>query len=108
MFANCSFDRVAGKHDKIGFSAIGGLRAFRIELWRTPAHSNEAVDARRTGDGIPYVIPEVFLLFKAKYLRDKDEADFGRVLPELDSTQRSRLRAWLSHVHPGHRWIDAF
>ena len=62
---------------------------------------------RRTGDGIPYVIPEVALLFKAKHRRDKDEADFERVVPELDSAQRFRLRAWLSRVHPGHRWIDA-
>ena len=62
---------------------------------------------RRTGDDIPYVIPEVALLFEAKHLRDKDEADFARVLPDLDSTQRSRLRGWLSRVHPGHRWIDA-
>ena len=61
---------------------------------------------RRTGDGIPYVIPEVALLFKAKHLRDKDEADFARVLPALQSAQRSRLRGWLSRVHPGHRWID--
>jgi hypothetical protein len=62
---------------------------------------------RQTGDGIPYVIPEVALLFKAKHARDKDEADFARVLPELDATQRSRLGAWLSRVHPGHRWITA-
>jgi hypothetical protein len=61
---------------------------------------------RRTGDGIPYVIPEVALLFKAKHLRDKDEADFASVLPALQSAQRSRLRGWLSRVHPGHRWID--
>ncbi|MGV0741939.1 nucleotidyltransferase domain-containing protein [Mycolicibacterium sp. XJ870] len=62
---------------------------------------------RRNGDGIPYVIPEVALLFKAKHLRAKDEADFTRVLPELDSARRSRLRAWLSRVHPGHRWVAA-
>jgi hypothetical protein len=62
---------------------------------------------RRTGDGTPYVIPEVALLFKAKHLRDKDEADFARVLPALQSAHRSRLRGWLSRVHPGHRWIDA-
>lgn len=62
---------------------------------------------RRTGDNIPYVIPEVALLFKAKHLRDKDQADFDRVLPDLDSVRRSRLRSWLSRVHPGHRWINA-
>lgn len=62
---------------------------------------------RRTPGGIPYAIPEVVLLFKAKHLRDKDEADFARVLPKLDAAQRRRLRAWLARVHPGHRWSDA-
>jgi hypothetical protein len=60
----------------------------------------------RTGDGIPYVSLEVALLFKAKHQRAKDEADFLRVLPELGAVRRSRLRAWLSRVHPGHGWID--
>lgn len=45
----------------------------------------------RTADGIPYVIPEVALLFKAKHLRDKDHADFHNVLPAMDPTRRTRL-----------------
>ena len=43
-----------------------------------------------TGEGIPYVIPEVALLFKAKGLREKDEADFQRVLTAMDQSRRSR------------------
>jgi hypothetical protein len=35
----------------------------------------------RTSEGIPYAAPEVALLFKAKQLREKDIADFQRVLP---------------------------
>jgi hypothetical protein len=58
-----------------------------------------------TEDGIPYVVPEVALLFKAKHLREKDMADFRRVLPTLDQARRSRLIAWLNQVHPGHPWI---
>lgn len=60
----------------------------------------------RTRTGIPYLIPEVALLFKAKHLRPKDQTDFARVLPAMDSERRSRLRAWLGRVHPGHQWID--
>ncbi|MHA3022799.1 nucleotidyltransferase domain-containing protein [Mycobacterium sp. BMJ-28] len=60
----------------------------------------------RTDDGIPYVIPEVALLFKAKHRRAKDEADFTRVLPELGAVRRSRLHTWLARIHPGHPWID--
>lgn len=59
----------------------------------------------RSADGIPYVIPEVALLFKAKHLRDKDHADFHTVLPAMDLTRRTRLYRWLSQVHPGHPWI---
>ena len=61
----------------------------------------------RTSEGIPYATPEVALLFKAKYRREKDEADFQRVLPRMNQTQRSRLISWLSQVHPGHPWMKA-
>lgn len=60
----------------------------------------------RTGDGIPYVIPEVALLFKAKGLREKDEAGFRRMLPAMDRSRRSRLSRWLSELHPGHPWLE--
>jgi hypothetical protein len=58
-----------------------------------------------TGDGIPYCIPEVALLFKAKHLRAKDHADFERVYPMLDAARRDRLAGWLARVHPGHHWL---
>lgn len=60
----------------------------------------------RTSEGIPYATPEVALLFKAKNVREKDEADFQRVLPRMNQTQRTRLLDWLCRVHPGHRWIN--
>ncbi len=40
-----------------------------------------------TRDTVPYAIPEVALLFKAKALRDKDEADFQPALPLMDQSQ---------------------
>ena len=61
---------------------------------------------RRTGDGIPFVAPEIVLLFKAKQPRPKDEADADLVLPTLDPAQRTWLRAALDLVHPGHPWAD--
>ena len=60
---------------------------------------------RRTGDGLPYLAPEVVLLFKAKADRPKDEQDFASVLPRLDGASRRWLADSLSRVHPGHRWI---
>ncbi len=60
-----------------------------------------------TAEGIPYLAPQAILLFKAKYRRDKDEADFARALPKLDAAQRGWLKACLAHAHPGHVWLEA-
>ncbi|WP_137726070.1 nucleotidyltransferase domain-containing protein [Prescottella subtropica] len=57
-----------------------------------------------TADGVPYLIPEVVLLFKAKHARDKDVADLTTVLPSLSGAQRVWLRDALEKVHPGHSW----
>jgi hypothetical protein len=61
----------------------------------------------RTADGIPYVQPEVVLLFKAKVVRPKDELDFAAVLPHLDGNRRLWLRDALTLVHPGHAWLGS-
>ncbi|MER6314729.1 hypothetical protein ABT237_13285 [Streptomyces sp. NPDC001581] len=57
-----------------------------------------------TPDGIPYLAPELALLFKAKATRPKDQQDFDAALPLMDDPQRRRLAAFLTRVHPGHRW----
>ncbi len=46
----------------------------------------------RTAAGVPFVAPEVTLLFKAKAHRDKDQADFDVVVGALDEVRRRRLR----------------
>ncbi|MCE3032313.1 nucleotidyltransferase domain-containing protein [Streptomyces sp. CMSTAAHL-2] len=58
----------------------------------------------RTADGIPYLIPELVLLFKAKAIRPKDQADFEGILPLLSQARRDALGGWLARVHPGHDW----
>ncbi|GIM97603.1 nucleotidyltransferase domain-containing protein [Paractinoplanes toevensis] len=55
-------------------------------------------------DGIPYLSPDVVLLFKAKYGRPKDEADHAVLAPALTAAQRTWLNAALDLVHPGHPW----
>jgi hypothetical protein len=57
--------------------------------------------------GIPYMSPEVALLFKAKHLREKDQVDFEGVLPLLSPQQIDWLRVNLELVHPGHVWAKA-
>ncbi|MFF8659337.1 nucleotidyltransferase domain-containing protein [Streptomyces huasconensis] len=59
----------------------------------------------RTAEGVPYLMPELVLLFKAKARRPKDQADFEGVVPLLGRARRRVLREWLERVHPGHPWL---
>ncbi|MDH6697498.1 nucleotidyltransferase domain-containing protein [Streptomyces griseoviridis] len=60
-----------------------------------------------TRDGIPYLAPELVLLFKAKRARRKDRSDFDATVPHLSPAQRGTLAELLDRVHPGHQWIAA-
>ncbi|WP_051055109.1 MULTISPECIES: hypothetical protein [Kitasatospora] len=53
---------------------------------------------RRTPGGLPYLTPELVLLFKARDRRPKDEADFRDLAPLLTPAQRAG-----PHPHP---WAD--
>lgn len=64
-----------------------------------------ATIGHQTHDGIPYLAPEIQLLYKAKGLRLKDEADFARTLPALDGKSRQWLAQSLALIHPGHTWL---
>lgn len=61
----------------------------------------------RTPAGIPYLAPEVVLLFKAKHVRPKDAADFEATMPFLRPAAVQWLRGTLARVHPGHPWLGA-
>jgi hypothetical protein len=61
---------------------------------------------RRTPDGIPFAVPEVILLFKAKATREKDEADIAVALPQLEQAALEWLRSALRTTHPDHSWVD--
>jgi hypothetical protein len=62
----------------------------------------EAIDFN--SDGIPYLVPEIVLLFKAKSPTEKDEADLALTLPTLTREQTAWLRNALEAVHAGHDW----
>lgn len=62
---------------------------------------------RHTSDRIPYLSPEFVLLFKAKHVRPKDQADFDGVRPLLTRRQRRTLSRLICQVHPGHAWLAA-
>jgi len=64
----------------------------------------------RTDSGIPYLTPELVLLFKSKNTgnqeRTKDQSDFENVLPHLDAERRAWLRWALIATSPDHAWIE--
>ncbi len=54
-----------------------------------------------TQSGLPAVVPEVQLLYKAQHHLDKDERDFEATLGRLSPEQHAWLRDGLELVHPG-------
>jgi aminoglycoside-2''-adenylyltransferase len=55
---------------------------------------------------VPYLAPEIVLLYKAKTPSAKDDADFRITLSHLASDQRSWLRHALDVTAPGHHWAS--
>jgi len=60
---------------------------------------------RRSPDGIPYLAPEIQLLYKAKATRTKDRIDFDEVAGRLDGGARAWLRASIARMDPSHAWL---
>ena len=57
-------------------------------------------------NGIPYLRPEIQLLFKATSLsREKDALDFKHVIPHLTQSARGWLKKQLQVVNPKHPWL---
>lgn len=71
---------------------------------RDPRISLPLDELGRVVDGVPYLRPAVVLLHKAKALREKDQADFDGVLPQLGRGERAWLDRALAIAHPQHPW----
>jgi hypothetical protein len=65
----------------------------------------EARMGLKTGSGLPYLAPELTLLFKSQSRRAKDQADFERVHPHLDPERRAWLHWALVATAPDHPWL---
>jgi len=61
---------------------------------------------RRDPAGLPYLRPEIQLLYKAKARRERDETDFRAVVPALDLHALAWLREALAKTDPGHEWLE--
>ena len=64
---------------------------------------------RRTPEGVPYLAPEIQLLYKARSeVLEKDAADFANAVPLLDASARDWLLRCLERRFPAeHPWISA-
>jgi hypothetical protein len=60
-----------------------------------------------TPGGIPYLAPEIVLLYKAAARRAVDEVDFRSTLPALGSRQRAWLLSALEVAYPDSPWTAA-
>jgi hypothetical protein len=69
--------------------------------------------ARQSAWGLPTVVPEVILFYKATAYfgledikeRPQDKADFVALRPHLDEAQVSWLREAIARVQPAHPWL---
>jgi hypothetical protein len=55
-----------------------------------------------TSDDVPYLAPDLQLLFKSKDPRPKDDLDARIVVPLLNAEQHRFLR---ENLDPGHSWL---
>ena len=56
---------------------------------------------------IPYLAPDLQILFKSTSRRPKDEQDFSDVLSHLAPSEVTRLRAAFTLLSPSHPWLAA-
>ncbi|MDD2889950.1 MAG: hypothetical protein PHE49_04835, partial [bacterium] len=59
----------------------------------------------RYNNEIPYLSPEIVLLFKAKSTKKKDDADFRNVLRFMQLTSIEWLKESLEICYPNHHWL---
>lgn len=59
-----------------------------------------------TSNGVPYLIPELALLFKSRNLRAKDTMDATETIPTIDPFRLERLKLLLKTDHPWQALLD--
>ncbi len=86
------------------------------ETWTYRREPSITCPARRaflqTEDGLPFLAPELVLLFKSKntsvnqHERPQDEQDFRAVLLKLGAEQKGWLQRALTKTDPAHPWLE--
>jgi len=124
------FEAKNGALTRLGISEMPALdvhslwgRPIGTDLWMLELMLDESEDAmwvfrrqpairralstivRRNSEQIPYLSPEIQLLYKSTNSRDRDQADFTRIAPCLDPASRAWLLGALLRQDPEHQWI---
>ncbi len=87
--------------------AVGGGDEYGWSYRRDPRIRRPWNDViLRTSGGIPYLAPEVQVLFKSKGLSEKDTVDAGMVIPVMRNDRRSWLRQHLPEDHIWHHLLN--
>lgn len=60
---------------------------------------------RHTNANIPYLNPEIVLLYKAKNTREKDQLDFMEIKNYLNDQEKKWLRTAINSQDPNHDWL---
>jgi aminoglycoside-2''-adenylyltransferase len=113
----------AGKAPRAGVNSLWGRAADSVR-WELELMLDEADDdhwvfrraptirrplttaIRHNSDGIPYLAPEIQLLYKARAPRAQDQTDFVHIAPRLDLDARGWLQDALAKTDPGHTWLS--
>lgn len=77
-------------------------------IYRRDPRINRLMSAavRRSVEGLPYIAPEIQLLFKSKAPRTRDEIDFVQIAPLLAPDARAWLFDAIRLVNPQHNWLS--
>jgi hypothetical protein len=79
------------------------------EDWLLSREPRIALDLRRCAAksvwGLPTLVPEVILFYKAQEVRGQDETDFLALLPHVAEGQVKWLRGGIAEMEPGHPWL---
>jgi hypothetical protein len=84
------------------------LNEYGDQQWvyrRNPAVGKALAEVGATAlGGVPILVPEIVLLYKAHELTEKDEADFRTTLPLLTPSRKAWLLEALDETTPNHPW----
>jgi hypothetical protein len=85
------------------------LNESRLDRWIFRRNTKITYPLSRIGgisrEGIPFLSPEIVLLYKAKKPSPKDEADFYHTFKALDGDGRRWLSKAIKKEYPDHPWL---